>query len=210
MATTTRVTLREFLDQDGGKPYREYVCGEVIEKPMPKRSHAFLQIFLGGLLVQFLARAGLGRAGTEWRCVFGPPGRERALIPDIAYIAQARCVDGLVLDLVTTLLRQSPTPPVILIVGDHGSRFTDVHYYDHPDSVPDAFIRERFGAFGAFYLPAGGDSAFREPVTVVNVLGNVLRYYFGADLPRSPDDMYVSGVRPYRFYRVDPPRYSGQ
>jgi hypothetical protein len=127
-----------------------------------------------------------------------------------AYIAQARCVDGLVLELVTTLLRQSPTPPVILIVGDHGSRFTDVHYYDHPDSVPDAFIRERFGAFGAFYLPAGGDSAFREPVTVVNVLGNVLRYYFGADLPRSPDDMYVSGVRPYRFYRVDPRRYSGQ
>ena len=126
-----------------------------------------------------------------------------------AYIAQARCVDGLVLDLVTTLLRESPTPPVILLVGDHGSRFTDPRYYDRPDSVPDAFIRERFGAFGAFYLPAGGGSAFTEPVTLVNVLGDVLRYYFSADLPRSPDEMYVSGVRPYRFYQVDPRRYVG-
>jgi len=125
-----------------------------------------------------------------------------------AYVRQARCVDGLVLELVTTLLRQSPTPPVIIIVGDHGSRFTGVRYYERPDSVSAAFVRERFGAFGAFYLPAGGESAFREPVTLVNVLGNVLRYYFDVDLPPSPNDMYVSGERPYRFYRVDPRQFS--
>jgi Sulfatase len=120
-----------------------------------------------------------------------------------AYIAQVKCVDGLTLALVTDLLRDSPTPPVILVVGDHGSRFTDVQYYKRPDRVTPAFIRERFGALGAFYLPAGGDSVVGEPITLVNVLGNVLRYYFNADLPPSPDDMYVSGERPYRFYKVD-------
>jgi hypothetical protein len=41
-------------------------------------------------------------------------------------------------------------------------------------------------------------------VTLVNVLGNVLRYYFGADVPPSRDDMYVSGQELYRFYRADP------
>jgi hypothetical protein len=120
------------------------------------------------------------------------------------YVGQVRCVDGLVLDLVTTLLQRSSTPPVILVVGDHGSRFADVGFYGHPEAVSTAFIRERFGAFGAFYLPAGADSAFREPVTLVNVLGNVLRSYFNADLPPSPNDMYVSGDQLYRFYPVDP------
>ena len=120
------------------------------------------------------------------------------------YIGQVRCVDRLVLDLVTALLRESSTPPVILVVGDHGSRFADIGFYGHPERASTAFIRERFGAFGAFYVPAGGDSVFHEPVTLVNVLGNVLRYYFNADLPPSSNDMYVSGQQLYRFFRVDP------
>jgi hypothetical protein len=120
------------------------------------------------------------------------------------YIGQVRCADRLVLQLVTTLLRRSTTPPVILVVGDHGSRFADVGFYGHPERVSTAFIRERFGAFGAFYLPAGGDSAFQQPVTLVNVLGNVLRYYLDVDLRPSANDMYVSGELPYRFYPVDP------
>jgi hypothetical protein len=119
------------------------------------------------------------------------------------YVGQVRCVDGLVLELVRTLLRRSSTPPVILVVGDHGSRFADVGFYGHPERVSREFIRERFGAFGAFYLPAGGDKEFHEPVTLVNVLGNVLRYYFNADLPPSSNDMYVSGEQLYRFFRVD-------
>jgi len=110
----------------------------------------------------------------------------------------------MVLELVTAVLRRSSTPPVILVVGDHGPRFADVDFYAHPERVSPAFVRERFGAFGAFYLPAGGDSAFAEPVTLVNVLGNVLRYYFGAELAPGRDDMYLSGEEPYRFYHVDP------
>lgn len=121
-----------------------------------------------------------------------------------AYIAQVQCTDRLVLELVTALLQRSSTPPVILLVGDHGPRFADIGFYGHPERVSTAFIRERFGAFGAFYLPAGGERAFHEPVTLVNVLGNVVRYYFGVDLPPSGDDMYVSGQQLYRFYRVDP------
>jgi hypothetical protein len=120
------------------------------------------------------------------------------------YIGQVRCVDRLVLDLVNTLLQRSSTSPVILIVGDHGPRFADVGFYGHPENVSTAFVRERFGAFGAFHLPGGGDSAFSEPVTLVNVLGNVLRYYFNADVPANANEMYVSGEQLYRFYPVNP------
>ena len=120
------------------------------------------------------------------------------------YVGQVRCIDGLVLDLVTALIRRSATAPVILVVGDHGPRFADVGFYGHPGTVSRAFIRERFGAFGAFYLPAGGERALTETVSLVNVLGHVLRFYFDADLPVNPDEMYVSGQQPYHFYRVDP------
>ncbi|HEV7994077.1 MAG TPA: hypothetical protein VGP25_19780 [Gemmatimonadaceae bacterium] len=137
------------------------------------------------------------------------PGRE-GVVADrgrAAYIAQLRCVDRMTLDVVTTLLRDSRPEPVILIVGDHGSRFADPFFMSHPDSVSTAFIRERFGAFGAFHLPAGGDSAFVESVSLVNVMGNVLRYYFNAALPPTADTMYVSGELPFRFYAVDTTGY---
>jgi hypothetical protein len=38
----------------------------------------------------------------------------------------------------------------------------------------------------------------------VNVLGNVLRYYLGANLPRTADELYISPAdSPYAFRKVD-------
>jgi Uma2 family endonuclease len=93
MTTTTKLTLDEFLCRPETKPASEYVDGEVIQKPMPKRKHAFLQIFLGRLLDEFLEATDLGRAGTEWRCVFGPAGRERAYVPDIMLVLRDRLTE---------------------------------------------------------------------------------------------------------------------
>jgi Uma2 family endonuclease len=91
MATASRITLDEFLlIKEGDKPALEYACGEVIQKPMPSWSHAAIQIFLGSVLLPFLTRTGLGRAATEFRCIFGPTGRERAYVPDLVYIASDR------------------------------------------------------------------------------------------------------------------------
>ena len=120
-----------------------------------------------------------------------------------AYLQQLRCADRLVLDLVTTVLRRSPTPPIIIVVGDHGSRFSDPHFFARPQRASVALTRERFGAFGAFYLPAGGDSLFKERVTLVNVLRNVFRYYFGAELPPVPNQQFVTGWKSYKFYPRD-------
>ena len=141
---------------------------------------------------------------------------QRPIIPEVedssaaqraARMEQRKCVDSMVLDVVTTVLHESKTPPVIMVVGDHGSRFNAPRFVDHADSLPPAFMRERFGAMGAFYMPAGGDTLFTGHVSLVNVVGKVLRYYFGADLPTNPDDMYVSGTRPFHFYPVDSTGY---
>src|SRR6185312_12517245 len=98
--------------------------------------------------------------------------------------------------------------PVILLQGDHGT--STLEYSEAPTAaqVDPAAARERFGAFGAYYLPDSGAAAFGDTVTVVNVLGNVLRHYFGAELPPEADDRYLSLERtPFEFSRGgDQPR----
>jgi hypothetical protein len=131
-------------------------------------------------------------------------GGGRSQAEAAAYVEQIQCDDRLVLELVTTLLRTSDLPPVILLQGDHGSK-TLLPYKDRsPDRITLAAGKERLGAFGAYYLPDQGSKVFGDSVTIVNVMGNVLRFYLGADVPREPDDMYLSVHRaPFAFKRVD-------
>ena len=139
----------------------------------------------------------------------GPAHRKRRLAAgcsatQLAYVEQIQCVNRMVLDLVTTLLRTSELPPIILLQGDHGSK-TLLPYKDRgPENITLAAGKERLGAFGAYYLPDHGSEVFGDSVTIVNVMGNVLRFYLGAALPREPDDMYLSVHRaPFAFKRVD-------
>jgi Uma2 family endonuclease len=90
MATTTKLTLDEFLAQPETKPYREYACGEVYQKPMPDLDHSRLQLFLAVLIRQFLAGSPMGVVAIEWRCVFGPPGMKRAFVPDVVFATHER------------------------------------------------------------------------------------------------------------------------
>jgi hypothetical protein len=120
------------------------------------------------------------------------------------YVGQLECINGRVLQVVTELIERSEVPPIILLQGDHGT--ATLGYSDWPTAaeVPAAAARERFGAFGAYYLPDGGAAEFGDTVTVVNVMGNVLRHYFDAALPREPDVQYLSLERaPFDFRQVD-------
>jgi Sulfatase len=120
------------------------------------------------------------------------------------YVEQIQCVNHMLLDLVTTLLRTSEVPPVILLQGDHGSKMLLFDRAGTAEKITLAAAKERLGAFGAYYLPDHGSEVFGDSVTIVNVMGNVLRFYLGAALLREPDDMYLSvDPAPYAFKRVD-------
>jgi hypothetical protein len=121
------------------------------------------------------------------------------------YATQIRCLNAMVLQLVDTLLLTSRVPPIILLQGDHGTKTLGAPTARSATAIRPAAARERFGAFGAYYLPGGGSAQWGDTVTVVNVLGNVLRYYFGADLPPEPDNLYMSVSRKlYAFRQADP------
>jgi hypothetical protein len=122
-----------------------------------------------------------------------------------AYVEQVQCIDSLVLDVVHYLVKHSAVPPVILLQGDHGSNLLEYERATSAERVSPAQAWERFGAFGAYYLPEGGAKLFGDTTTVVNVLRHVLVYYAGADLPLEPDDLYMSlEQQPFAFFRVDP------
>ena len=93
MTTTAKLTLEQFLAMPETEPASEYACGEVVQKPMLTRKHSFVQTYLVRLLDEFLEGTGLRRVGTEWRCIFGPPGEERALVPDLIYVSREHLTD---------------------------------------------------------------------------------------------------------------------
>lgn len=137
------------------------------------------------------ARRGAGGDGDE--------GRKRG------YVDQLECLNRLLLGLVTSLQQRSSVPPIILLQGDHGTSTLEYARARSAQEVSPAQARERFGAFGAYYLPGGGGSLFADSVTLVNVLRKVLDHYFDAGIPAASDDLYMSLERtPYSFVRVDP------
>jgi hypothetical protein len=122
-----------------------------------------------------------------------------------AYTGQLQCLNRLLLNTVTAILQRSSSAPIILLQGDHGTNLLRYSAARSAASVTPAQARERFGAFGAYYLPAGGGRLFADTVTVVNVLQKVLSHYFQADVAPAPDDLYMSLERtPYLFSKVDP------
>ncbi len=143
---------------------------------------------------------GLRRRSAE----IGAPGKQDA------YIRQVECLNDLLISLVTDLLRNSSPAPIILLVGDHGTNTLRYSSAKGAETVSPAQARERFGAFGAFYLPEAGGRILADSVTLVNVIPRVLNHYFAAQIPLAPDSLYMSLEQtPYLFAPVDPAALDG-
>jgi hypothetical protein len=122
-----------------------------------------------------------------------------------AYIDQVKCLNRLLLKTVTALQERSSPAPIILLVGDHGTASTHYSSAKSADAVAPVQARERFGTFGAFYLPEGGGRLLADSLTLVNVIPTVLNYYFDARIPLAPDSLYMSLEQtPYLFAPVNP------
>lgn len=80
--------LHEIILQET-KPETEWVLGRALQKVSPQRTHARLQLAFAKKLDDWAA--GRGEVGTEWRFRVAPPGEvRRPLVPDVAYVSNAR------------------------------------------------------------------------------------------------------------------------
>ena len=81
------ITLAEFLQLPETKPAREYIDGQIIQKPMPQGKHsATVQTELSTSVNLTLKPQQIARAFSELRCTFGG----RSIIPDIAVFTWSR------------------------------------------------------------------------------------------------------------------------
>ena len=82
--TTTAVagvpTLEEFLKFPETKPASEYIEGAIVQKPMPKGKHSWLQLMLCNCINERAKERKIACALPELRCSFG----RRSLVPDVA------------------------------------------------------------------------------------------------------------------------------
>ncbi len=118
------------------------------------------------------------------------------------YLDQLLCINSLVLEFTSAVLKQSSSPPIIILQGDHGTNTHSQAGGSTSWAVSPEQAAERLGAFGAYYLPSGQDSAFAGQITPVNVLRKVFSHFLNADLPTLPDSFYFSVANyPFDFVR---------
>lgn len=88
MTTATRLTLDEFLALPETEPPSEFICGEVVERPMPTGFHSIVVSVLNVMLFGYLQRTREGIVFPESRHVLR--SERRAFLPDLAVILRSR------------------------------------------------------------------------------------------------------------------------
>ncbi len=121
--------------------------------------------------------------------IFGPNGEE--LIPsdepedDFAYeegyTNQVTFINSQILPALKSIIRESKTPPIIILQGDHG-----------PSTSYGTSSEFRSTILNAYYLPGDGDMSLYPEFSPVNSFRVVLKHYFQADLDLLEDIHYDS------------------
>lgn len=96
MATTTKLTLEQFLALPETEPASELIDGEVVQKTMPTLYHTIIQRLLSFVFTVYLREHPIGEAGPELRCLFGSRQPNQARLPDFMFVSsdQLRGVAG--------------------------------------------------------------------------------------------------------------------
>jgi hypothetical protein len=125
-----------------------------------------------------------------------------------AYIAQIRCLNSKLDELVDRILESSRVPPIILLQSDHGHGMMalDPMRGDQLplDQLDLAQVAERTSVFAAYHLPGDGSAALYESITPVNLLPAIFNHFFDADIPLKEDAIYWARLHPpFRLTRID-------
>jgi len=92
---------------------------------------------------------------------------------DAGYVDSVQFINDQMLTILERIIADSPTPPVIVVMGDHG--LSDDN---------------RTQNFAAIYLPDSGGSSLYHTITTVNYFRIVFNTIFNAGLPLLPDISY--------------------
>ncbi len=89
-----------------------------------------------------------------------------------------------------SIIRESKTPPIIILQGDHG-----------PNTVYGTSSEYRATILNAYFLPGGGERYLYPDISPVNSFRIVLKHYLNANLELLEDFHYDST------FTTDPEKY---
>jgi len=126
---------------------------------------------------------------THQPYVFNPDGSFRWPPKDSkeAYFDQILYTNERIIEVIETILRESKTPPVIILQSDHGYPYTT----------------DRVKILNAYYFPGAGRDAVYPTISPVNSFRLVFNAYFNENMPLLEDLSYHSSHdRPYQMELV--------
>jgi hypothetical protein len=112
--------------------------------------------------------------------------------PRQGYLNQVKFINTFILPKLKTIIERSPSPPIVILQGDHGPQVVD---------GPEAQMKN----LNAYYLPGVEMTEVLYPsITPVNSFRVVFNEYFGAELPLLEDVSYYSNLSHRYEYTVMP------
>ncbi len=114
------------------------------------------------------------------------------------YLGQVKFLNAQMKVVLDAILRQSKTPPVIIIQADHGSGLlTDF------SSAENTCVKERFSPFAAYYLPGLEPDVIPANITPVNLFRTIFNEYFDAKMPILENKQYYYKDKIFLYRLVD-------
>ena len=94
------------------------------------------------------------------------------------YVGQIEFVNKRLMSVVDEILRQSRTPPIIILQGDHGPRMFG-NFLSHQRTC----LKETFSTFSAYLLPGAPEDLIPRTVSSVNLFRIIFNHYFNGSFP---------------------------
>ena len=114
------------------------------------------------------------------------------------YLDEMTFLNNALLPVIDSIITNSPTPPIIILQGDHGPGM-----YTNWESVDETCLLERFSILNAYFLPGLDNHVLYPGISPVNTFRLILGEYFNADLPLLQDKRFFSTrTTPYNFIDV--------
>ncbi len=110
----------------------------------------------------------------------GNPTRPDATSDQQGYPAQVAFASAEILKGLETLLKDSPTPPIIILQGDHGPF--------------EAEVPGKLQILNAYYFPGRSKDIFYAQISPVNTFRMIFNQYFGQNYPLLEDRSFVSDL----------------
>lgn len=114
------------------------------------------------------------------------------------YREQVEFVTNRVEQAIDRILATSATPPIVVVMGDHGPG----SHFDSAADRPNDVV-ERFGILNACLIPEAGRGRIGQDITPINTMRAVVDECLGSKLgPLEDRSFYSSYSRPYEFIEV--------